>query len=73
MTNLPDPPWRVLGRRRNGFGDDRHGWFTASSDGKEFWSIEHEATIDAKLITPIDHPRNDPEALEIIRKAKEAT
>lgn len=71
MPELPDPPWRVLA-----IADGHHypHWWEQDTELSDTW-WSNSATMDADSheLTPIPHDRNDPEALEIIKKAKEAT
>lgn len=68
MDNLPDPPWRVwaIGRGRR-----RPAWWIYICHTFVTWDYEPDnGTFNwPKWLRPIDHLRNDPEALEIIRRA----
>jgi hypothetical protein len=77
-SNNPDPPWRVYGIQPNSPFDSfaKHPrwyqfynkeWLEPASGSRSY------GTCHCSQLTPIYDPRNDPEAVEIIRKAKEAT
>lgn len=65
---MSDPPWRVFGEVDGTLCGPTwliyygYLWFNCSA-----------ATVASRNITVVDHPRNDPEAVEIIRKAKSET
>lgn len=72
MPKKPDPPWRVLAT---------YCWFDPKAPRWWEWDSKRERFCECCQVnwvhkpddmTPIDHPRNDPEALEIIKQAKEA-
>lgn len=70
---LPDPPWRVLATAPH---ISQPRWWLWSQEEMVWFSDDPlrfgYAAINDDLAI-IDHPHNDPEAVEIIRKAKEGT
>lgn len=69
MTDLPNPRWRVLATH---YGGSVH-WWDIDSEGEyhDFVRDDGEVIAPPSELIVIDHPRNDPEAVEIIRRAKE--
>jgi len=69
---LPDPPWRVLaiGRRKR-----KPVWWIYLYDCFVTWVYDPDNGMFnwPEWMTVVQDPRNDPEAVEIIRKAKEGT
>lgn len=68
-NNLPAPPWRVYGyyhcggTQRGPIWMELHGYLWITGDGHTV------ASWDVDLTDP-PHPRNDPEAVAMIQKAK---
>jgi hypothetical protein len=67
---LPDPPLLVLAKQRR----SQPVWLTvARKDGHRgplIAVVNGLDWIEARELTVVDHPRNDPEAVEIIKNAK---
>lgn len=81
---LPDPPWRVLAINTREYIFAHEGpvkrWFYTIQKLNDAGEMEtmfarHNSphyVVRAKFLRVIDHPRNDPEAMEIIANAKES-
>jgi len=69
-NNLPDPPWRVYARAQ---GHRYPHWWDLNAEINAFQSYSALMEAEPWELDPHDHPHNDPEALEIIRRAKETT
>lgn len=68
MPDHPNPPWRVLAIAEGHHYPHWHYW---DADAEVFINDYNPCCdIEPHEITTIDHPRNDPEAVEIIKKAK---
>lgn len=71
---LPDPPWRVLAwtcrEYRLPHQQPTVKWWTFDDGPYALFVDPTGRKIHPKYIHPIDHPRNDPEAVEIIKEAK---
>ena len=69
MNDLPDPPWRVYARKRQ---RRVNRWWVCLSGMFVNWdNSEHGEFAWPEMLCVKDHPRNDPEAVEIIERAKD--
>lgn len=66
---LPDPPWRVLAEVADSVGRFGPVW-CEWLPGVGRWQTPSGIRLATDQLTLIAHPRNDPEAVEIIEKSK---
>ena len=62
---LPDPRWRILAITKH---DTHPRWLTYHSGWKCFHDECHSYAVE--LLSVVTHPRNDPEAVEIVRLSR---
>ena len=67
-SKMPDPPWRVLAA--TAFNKHAEPQWRMLLHGDTFRTV-HGAQVYAGYLIIIDHPRNDPEAVALIRTAQE--
>lgn len=72
---LPDPPWRVYGRVLTSSFEQYckyPRWYQFyNREWLQSSQYDSMSGVHMKNFEVIPHPRNDPEAVELIRKAKE--
>lgn len=71
MTELPEPPLRVLAKPLHpGYADtDTPLWWTPEN-GTLFWCDDSQVYCPAALAEVIPHPMNDAAAIQIIESAR---
>lgn len=70
MTQLPDPPLRVLRVlcKWGPHSDSPLMWF--QWDEQQYWTGDDGLSVTAGELTVIPHPQNDAAAVQMITKAK---